>query len=255
MAGCAVPCPRLRAECDSRPRPGGEAIEASRPQPAAGTATADPAPPDTSRPLVRPPFILALILMLAVAAVTAIHLSDTDSYALPNRQSRTESSETRPVDVRSIPSVPSLHHIWSIPTEVPKPALAVVPGTQATDGFPCTPDAGSPVVATVRPVLTARLTVPAPAGFELQKKNATEFVPVDRGDLTPAEYGHVTLYLRQGLRLERGDGMTRTPLVVRGSRQCIAAVTCRRGSNRPNGRCGRSGPDRYCGRSFRQRCR
>jgi hypothetical protein len=184
-----------------------EATRRSRPQPATEpVAVTPPDDPAVPRPRFRPAFVLALLLVLAVAAVTAIHLSGTDSTALPNRRLRTESPATHPGDV-----VLPLHletasrTEWPVPTEAPRPSPAVVPDSFRADGRTCGSGEARPVLDTMHPVLAVRLTTPAPDRLQLFKKSGDffEYVYVNSSDLTTNEHGDVTLYPRLGL--ERGE--------------------------------------------------
>jgi hypothetical protein len=202
------------------------AIEASRRQPAADpAATMAPDDPGVSRRRTRPAYVLALLLVLAVFGVTAIHLT--------NPQPRTGSPAASPIEFLPIPPVSPRNRERAVPTKAPEPTAEVMPDSLHADGMSCTSDEDRPVLDTVHPVLTAWLTMPAPVEFQLEKRRGAlfEFVAFDRGDLTTNEQGYVTLYLRKDFRLERSGSYRwrgRTAEASGWSRWCefsIAAVT------------------------------
>ncbi|BCY09900.1 hypothetical protein [Actinoplanes sp. L3-i22] len=179
-----------RKRGDRRP----EAIETS-PPPADEPAVADPGCPEVARPPVRPAFILALILVLAIAALTAMYLSNAKRNAMPADRPWTDSPAVRALDV------PDLRLAAPMRTAA-EPSAEVEADSLAVDGVSCASGSTRPVLDTVRPVLTARMTGSAAVDLQLQKENATD-VTIDGDDLT-SEHGYVALYLRGDHRLERG---------------------------------------------------
>lgn len=173
-----------------------EAVDTPHPQPAAVTHPDDPGVPG---PRVRPAFLLALFLVSAVAAVMVIRLSTTDPITSPNRGPEAESPAARPIVVAPIRRVTAL----PVPTRTPAPVATVEPDSLASDGVSCDADTAPPVLNTVHPVLTARMTATGPADVEIKERDADRFVSVNAGDLMPRD-GLVTLYFRGYSRLEPG---------------------------------------------------
>jgi hypothetical protein len=144
-----------------------------------------------------------MIVVLAVVAVMAIRPSDADRTAL---------SERRPLpgvsaggflgDLRFPNGSPVTEP--QVPTATQEPSAAVEPDSMASDGEPCASGTARPVLNTVRPVLSARMTGSVRPDVEIKKENAIGYVNLDAGDLTTRD-GLVTLYLHGSTRLELGE--------------------------------------------------
>lgn len=144
-----------------------------------------------------------MIVVLSVVAVMAMRPSDADRAALSDRRLQPDSPADRPVDV-PFPAGTLVRSEPPVPVDAPEPSAVVVAESLASDGVPCASGTARPVLNTVRPVLTARMTASAPANFEIKKENDVGSVSYDAGDMA-AECGYVTLYLRGAWRLQPGE--------------------------------------------------
>lgn len=210
MGGAYAARRRQRQRDDRRP----ETVETPAPQPADEPVAEDPVPPPAvSRPPVRPGFILALLAVLALAAGTAMHLSDPEPTALPGHTAVPDSPPRMDSPLDTLRRITPVHPGYPVevrrtgepdPGETPQPPAVVYPGSLTVGGMACAPGAARPVLDTVRPELSARMTGSGPVGVELTKEDATELVAVNRDDLMIGD-GYVTQHLYGSYRLERGE--------------------------------------------------